>query len=50
MAIPMPYEGNMENIDIENQNIVRRDRRFDPNLDSVQFYQPMNLNDASASG
>ena len=27
-----------------------RVRRFDPTLNSVQVYQPMDLNDASASG
>ena len=29
---------------------VIRVRRFDPNLNSLQFYQPTDLNDASASG
>ena len=29
---------------------VIRVRRFDPNLNSVQFYLPMDANDASASG
>ena len=29
---------------------VIRVRRFDPNLNSVKFYQPTDLNDASASG